>query len=125
MTKEKQLLKFFASLADEDQAAVVNFAGYLYQKNPRKKDITEVPLDIERPDQESVVGAIKRLKKTYPMIESMEVFNKASELLSAHMLQGRDKKSVIDDLEELFKSTYENRRKNQTSNDEPSELPDR
>lgn len=109
-SKEKQLLEFFTSLGDDDQTAVVNFAGYLHEKNPQKKAVAEKPLEIKRPDEESVIGAIKRLKMTYPMIESMSVFNKTSELLSAHMLQGRDKKTVIDDIEALFKEAYETAR---------------
>jgi hypothetical protein len=107
---EKQLLEFFRSLDEDDQKAVINFAGYLYEKNPKEKKATREVVNVARPQDESVIGAIKRLKKTYPMVESMNVLNKVSELLSAHMLQGRDKISVIDELELLFRETYESQK---------------
>ncbi|MDH4261844.1 MAG: Crp/Fnr family transcriptional regulator [Spirochaetia bacterium] len=105
-SREKQLLKIFNSLNEDDQKAVVNFAGYLYEKNSENAEVAKEPQNIDRPDEESVIAAIKRLKKTYPMIEPMGILNQTSELLSAHLLKGRDKKSVIDELELLFQESY-------------------
>ena len=64
-------------------------------------------VDIPRPNDETVVGAIKRLKQTYPMIESMSVFSTASSLMTEHMVQGRDAVDVIDEMEQLFEAAFE------------------
>jgi hypothetical protein len=42
-----------------------------------------------RPSQESVVAAIKRLSKTYEMLDRGPMLNETSALMSAHVLQGR------------------------------------
>jgi hypothetical protein len=54
-----------------------------------------------------VVGAIKRLKQTYPMIESMAVFSSASALMTDHMVKGRELQEVIDEMEALFAENYQ------------------
>jgi len=105
--QEKKLLEIFRSLNLEDKNAVLNFAGFLYEKNsPEKNNSDMQPLEIMPPPEESVIAAMKRLKKTYPMIDSLTVFDQASTLLSAHLLQGRDKKEIIDELEKLFLDTF-------------------
>ena len=85
----------------------VNFAEFLLTKGGAvKQDIGE-PLAIPRADDETVVGAIKRLKQTYPMIDSMEVFAVASNLMTDHMVGGRDAEEVINEIEALFEDTYQ------------------
>ena len=53
------------------------------------------------------IGAIKRLKQTYPMIDSMKVFAVASNLMTEHMVSGRDAEEVINEIEALFEETYQ------------------
>ena len=53
-----------------------------------------------------MVGAVKRLKIKYHMIESMTVFSRASELMTDHMVKGRDVVEVIDEMEVLFDDAY-------------------
>jgi hypothetical protein len=53
-----------------------------------------------------VVGAVKRLKGKYHMIESMSVFSEASSLMTDHMVKGRDAVEVIDEMEILFEKAY-------------------
>jgi hypothetical protein len=59
-----------------------------------------------RPESESVVAAIKRLTGSYPMLEKQALFSKTSELMSAHLLQGRDAEEIIDELESVFHKHY-------------------
>ena len=59
---------------------------------------------------ESVVGAMRRLRRSYPMLDVDALFHRASALMSEHVLQGRPAQSVIDDLEEIFRAHYEARR---------------
>ena len=61
---------------------------------------------IPRPEKESVVGAMKRLRKTYPMIDPDRLLDEASGLMSAHLLGGRPAADVIDDLEALFERHF-------------------
>ena len=49
---------------------------------------------------------MKRLKSTYPMIDSMSVFSQASALMTDHMVKGRNLDEVIDEMEILFESAY-------------------
>jgi hypothetical protein len=40
------------------------------------------------------------------MIDSMEVFAVASNLMTEHMIKGRDAEEVINEIEKLFEDTY-------------------
>lgn len=100
------LLELYESLDEERQASLADYAQYLLDKHGAViKELSE-PMDIARPEDESVVGAIKRLKQTYPMIESMQVFSSASALMTDHMVKGRDAGEVIDEMEKLFIDFY-------------------
>lgn len=101
------LTEIFDTLDDERQASLFDYAEYLQSKGGLvKKEIGE-PNEIPRPDEETVVGAIKRLKLTYPMIENMSVFSTASSLMTEHMVNGRDVVEVIDEMEKLFEDSFE------------------
>ena len=65
------------------------------------------PLPIPRPAQETVVGAMQRLRKTYPVLDMDAVLHRASALMSEHVVGGRSAKDVIDDLEALFRRKHE------------------
>ena len=54
-----------------------------------------------------MIGAIKRLNASYPMLESRRLLDETSLLMSQHVLQGRDVNQVIDELEQLFRRHYE------------------
>ena len=102
----KSLIEIFESLDMERQASLFDFAEFLQSKGDLVvKEMIE-PVLIARPDIETVVGAIKRLKETYPMIDSMKVFTSASELMTDHMVKGRDAVEVIDEMEKIFEDFY-------------------
>jgi hypothetical protein len=102
----KSLIEIFETLDAERQASLFDFAEFLQSKGNLVTQELEEPLDIPRPDNETVVGAIKRLKETYPMIDSMKVFSSASELMTEHMIKGRDAVEVIDEMEQIFEQFY-------------------
>jgi hypothetical protein len=60
-----------------------------------------------RPAEESVVAAIKRLRRTYPMLDGGSLLNETSALMAAHVLQGRPAAEVIDALEALFSARFD------------------
>jgi len=102
----KKLIELYESLDEERQQSLSEFADFLLAKSgPVLKEILP-PEDIPRPEKETVVGAVKRLKLKYHMVESMSVFSAASELMTDHMVKGRDVIEVIDEMEVLFKDAY-------------------
>jgi hypothetical protein len=62
---------------------------------------------IERPPQESIVGALKRLSKSFPMLNKAEMLSATSELVATSLMQGSDPAGVIDELEKIFNAHYE------------------
>ncbi len=102
----QQLIELYESMDEERKLSLCDFADFLYAKaDPVKKEILP-PEDIPRPEVETVVGAVKRLKSKYHMVESMSVFSDASALMTDHMVKGRDLIEVIDEMEILFESAY-------------------
>ena len=100
------LAELFDTLDDERKASLFDYAEFLQSKGGlAPKEIGE-PVEIPRPDEETVVGAIKRLKQTYPMIESRTVFTSASTLMTEHMVNGRNVIEVIDEMQVLFEESY-------------------
>ena len=104
----KALTELYESLDDERKQSLCDFADFLYARaEPVVKEVPP-PEPIPRPEQETVVGAIKRLKNKYHMVESMSVFSRASSLMTDHMVSGRDVVEVIDEMEQLFDEAYNN-----------------
>ena len=102
----QDLIDLYEAMDDNRKKSLSDFADFLYaQAEPITKEI-QPPDDVPRPEQETVVGAIKRLKMTYHMIESMSVFSEASSLMTDHMVKGRDVVEVIDEMEVLFEVAY-------------------
>ena len=100
------LLELFESLDQERQNSLFDFAEYLLSKGgPVDREIGE-PVPVPKPDSETVVGAIRRMKQTYPMVDSLQVFSVASNLMTEHMVKGRDLDEVINEIENLFEQTY-------------------
>ena len=102
----KELIDLYEAMDDERKLSLCDFADFLYAKaGPVVKEIP-APEEVPRPEQETVVGAVKRLKIKYHMVESMTVFSAASSLMTDHMVKGRDVVEVIDEMEVLFEEAY-------------------
>lgn len=110
---EKHLLKLYRALADDDRHGLVAFAEFLHGRRARQGDVegdmppVGEPLDIPRPDSETVIGAIRRLAATYPMLDRDALLHEASALMTAHVMQGREANVVIDELEVIFRRKFE------------------
>jgi hypothetical protein len=106
--REKRLLDLFRGLLERDQESVLDFAEFLSQRQASSlSQGTPEPLAIPRPEKESVVKAMKRLSATYPMLDKSRLLQEATGLMSQHVMEGREPEEVIDDLETLFRSHYE------------------
>ncbi|MBK1693840.1 hypothetical protein CKO09_03670 [Chromatium weissei] len=109
LSEKRQLLKLFAQLNAADRHALLAFANFLTQRIPvlAKTQDLRIPQQIKRPETETVIGAIKRLSKTYDMLDHSTLLNDTSTLMSAHVLQGRSAEAVIDELETVFSQHYQ------------------
>ncbi len=103
-TDEPRLTRLFRSLGEDDRRTLLAFAEFLAAgRQPTAAPAPPVaPTPLPRPEQETVIAAIRRLSRTYPMLDRGPMLNETSALMSAHVLQGRNEAVVIDDLEALF-----------------------
>ena len=103
---EKRLTQIFSSLPAAERDMLLAFAEFLQARvQPEAEPL--VPRIIARPQQESVVAAIKRLAATYPMLDKAVILNQTSALMTQHVMYGREAAAVIDDLEILFVEHYQ------------------
>jgi hypothetical protein len=110
---QRRLLSLFDSLDAQGREMLLAFAEFLQGRQSvgcvADDEVLSVhePKSIERPKQESVVKAIKRLSETYYMLERDQLLDQTSSLMMSHVLQGRDAVSVIDELEIVFSEHYQ------------------
>ena len=102
----QSLASIFEDLPEKDQITLYEFAEFLKSRAPEPTAKITEPLGIPRPEDESVIAAIKRLKKNYPMVSQKEMLNETSEFMMQHMMQGKPAHDVIDELEVLFESKF-------------------
>jgi len=116
---EEGLLKICSTLSVQDRGTLLSFAGFLVQQGRgvdmelpsalpvvQEKPVLAKPENIARPDDESTVAALKRLSAIYPMLDKNILLDQTSSLMISHIMQGKDKKGVIDELEQIFKDEY-------------------
>lgn len=66
------------------------------------EDITLQRVAIERPQAETVVMAIRRLTRSYPMLDRRTLISGTAQCLSRHTVEGQPASAVIDELETLY-----------------------
>ena len=99
---ERRLLDVFEQLAPEQQDGLIAFAEFLAGKPPDSADLARDAEAGPRPDDETVTMAIRRLVRTYPMLDRRRLMAEASRFMAQHALEGRAAAEVIDDLELVF-----------------------
>lgn len=108
---EKQLCDWFRVLSTQDQASLLRFAEFLAASSAQAGDSLPAhfpePNIIERPAEESVIDAIKRLRASYAMLNPDTLLHQTSDLMAEHILKGREAALVIDELERLFAEAYQ------------------
>ncbi|MET0088821.1 MAG: hypothetical protein ABW068_02175 [Candidatus Thiodiazotropha sp.] len=109
---QKRLLASFDRLAPEDRDTLQAFADFLASRESPQGEIQAdtgplLSKPIERPQDESVVKAIKRLTERYYMLQREKLLDETSSLMTSHIMQGRAAPEVIDDLEALFERHYQ------------------
>ena len=104
--RERQLIELFRRLPQAQADSLLEFAEFLAARHGRAEDIPDHPLDIPRPAEESVIAAVRRLARTYPMLDKDRMLSVTSPLVAQHLVQGRAASEVIDELEDLFAEHY-------------------
>lgn len=111
---ERRLLHAWRSLASEGQTSLLDYAEFLQQRAARPTQATSIPQtpqDIPRPAEESVIRAVRRLKATYPMLESdHSLLNEVSSQMTRHLIHGDPAAQIIDRLELIFRQKYDTHR---------------
>ena len=114
---EQRLLRCFSRLDEQQRQTLLSFAEFLAGQNQGPQNVDEAetetgaaaieePKPIPRPERETVVAAIKRLSASFHMLDKAKVLHETSSLMAQHMLQGRDAREVIDELEVVFERHY-------------------
>ncbi len=105
---ERRLLRLFRAMSPERRAGLLDYADFLLTRDePNRAPVAAQPLDIPRPERESVVKAIKRLRATYPMLDRAKLLHETSALMTQHLVHGRPAADIIDELEQLFRQHYQ------------------
>ena len=110
---QRQLLKLFAELDEAGRQQLLVYAEFLLSRRNHLEPTDQTseaiaePEPIERPADETVIGAIKRLSKSYSMLSKDAILHETSDLMTAHVLKGRPAVEVIDELEVLFARHYQ------------------
>jgi len=113
----QRLASLFELLSATDRASLLSFAEFLAQRSslslpsmptPSQTEPEPVPEPnrIPRPDSEKVVAAVKRLSQSYFMLDKRKMLGVTSDLVTQHILHGREAGQVIDELEETFREQY-------------------
>ncbi|MEA2093586.1 MAG: Crp/Fnr family transcriptional regulator [Pseudomonadota bacterium] len=109
----EHLMDIWGQLGPGDRATLLAFAEFLRHRStpgavvaPARAAAIPEPVAIERPQGESVVAGLKRLSKTYPMLDKSEMLSATSDLVALHIMQGTEAREAIDKLEAIFSEHY-------------------
>ena len=115
--QQERILDIFEKLSPTDRDAAASFAEFLLSRSgtrmttsalpPAARTEVPEPEPLPRPAEERVVAAVKRLSKTYFMLDKSKMLGATSDLVTQHIMQGREASDVIDELEQVFTDQYQ------------------
>jgi predicted methyltransferase len=115
--QQERILDIFKKLSPTDREAAASFAEFLLSRSgarvttsappPAARSEVPEPEPLPRPAEERVVAAVKRLSKTYFMLDKSKMLGATSDLVTQHIMQGREASDVIDELEQVFTDQYQ------------------
>ncbi|MGF1615499.1 MAG: Crp/Fnr family transcriptional regulator [Gammaproteobacteria bacterium] len=105
--QKKRLLQVFSALGAAERESVLLFAEFLKARGGQPNTPISPPQLLPRPQEESVIAAIKRLSASFPMLDRNAMLDDTSRLMAQHVLQGRAASDIIDELEQAFWAQYE------------------
>jgi hypothetical protein len=101
-SEDVQLVTAFRKLTPARRTALLEYAQFLATRAAPVRVPASAHKPIPRPKHESVVQAIRRLTRNYPMLDRNSIMGEISRCLAVHMVDGREAAAVIDELEALF-----------------------
>lgn len=105
---KNRLVEIAGQLSRDEQTALLDYAEFMLTRSEHAKTLSmRDPIDIPRPEDETVVAAMRRLSDTYPMLNKDKILHEAAGLMSEHVMQGREANVVIDELQILFHRHFE------------------
>jgi len=108
---ERRLLHAWRGLSEDKRAGLLDYAEFLGQRAVLAQESAvkvQEPLDIPRPEVESVIKAVRRLKVTYPSLDAEHsLLNEVSAQMTRHIIHGDTALQVIDRLEIIFRQKYD------------------
>lgn len=110
MKDEQALVARFRALSSERRALLLEFAEFLAQRAVAAEPPAPAPVPEPRPVNETVVKAIQRLTRTYPMLDRRKLLAETARCVEQHVIHGRDARDVITELELIFEQHYEKRK---------------
>jgi hypothetical protein len=100
---DARLFELHARLDERGRGMLLEFAEYLAARAGAPDSARVVTL---RPARESVLHAVRRLNRSYPMLGRAKLMRPVGDLLSEHLVDGRDAVAVIDELEALYAAAF-------------------
>ncbi len=107
-SRERRILRLLRGLDAPAQEQLLAFAEFLEARGRTQKPPRELvePSILPPVAGESVVGAIKRLRQSYAMLEAKQLLGDTANLMSRHAVGGAPAEEVIAELEALFALHY-------------------
>ncbi|WP_298169688.1 hypothetical protein [Acidithiobacillus sp.] len=107
-SRERHFLRVMRKLGSAEQEQLLAFADFLRSRQqPETVVMHQAPKILPAKEGETVVGAIKRLRESYAMLDAKEMLNDTSSLMSRHVLGGEAAETVIVELERMFERYYQ------------------
>ena len=100
----EKLLRLFQSLDAGQRRMLMEFAEFLSHRGVPAN--AALPVPEPRAANETVVKAIQRLTRTYPMLDRRKLLVETSRCVEQHVIHGRDANEVITELELIFEQHY-------------------
>ena len=104
---KRRLDKITNELDSENLSTLLAFAEFLHARQPDIVVEVSNPAIVPRPENESVIGAIRRLSRGYPMLARDTLLNEAVSLMTRHIMSGKSAVETIDRVDALFSSRYQ------------------
>ena len=115
--QQEKILDVFERLSAADRDAATSFAEFLLSRSATRVTTSPPvaavstaipePEPLPRPAEERVVAAVKRLSKTYFMLDKSKMLGATSDLVTQHIMHGREAAEIIDELEQVFTDQYQ------------------
>ncbi len=109
-SRERHFLRVMRQLGEAEQEQLLAFADFLDSRRKTCQEaggVFQEPCLLPAKAGETVIGAIKRLRESYAMLDARTMLNDTSSLVSKHVMGGASAEMVIAELEVMFQRHYQ------------------